>query len=407
MKKVSLGITVGLMALTAAATFVVTSNLSLDRFNEKIKSVNEKQEFYNKLSEIDTYVRTHYINEIDESKLIEGMVGGYIGGLGDSYAEYISAESYAARTAEQSGVVEGLGIEYEPAAGGYIGIKDIQPGGAAEEAGLQVGDIITAVNNVDVLAFSGGYEEAVSYFSCPEGTRVRLYIKRTEEDGTSNFINYDVVSMLTEKSTVTGRMAEGFAYIRISSFTDRTEMQLKSKLDELISAGAAGIIFDVRGNKGGSVESLQSCLDHILGAGDIVTATYMNGTSATVVTCTEAEKIKMPMSVIVDRETAGTAELFAFALAENAGAHTVGKTTAGKGYLQTAYTCSDGTVVMLSTAVLTTANSGNFNGTGLKPEFDTALSENVDLNNISEEASMLTDSQLIKAIEVTGMTAEQ
>ena len=120
--KVSLGAAVGLMAITAAVTFIITSNVTLDRFNQKIKSVSEKQEFYSKLSEIDTYSRTHYISEIDESKLIEGMVSGYISGIGDSYAEYLTAEQYAQELNEESGVSVGLGFNYEKENGGYIKI---------------------------------------------------------------------------------------------------------------------------------------------------------------------------------------------------------------------------------------------------------------------------------------------
>ncbi len=401
MKKVSLGITVGLMAITAAVTFIITSNFTLDMFNEKIKSVNEKQEFYSKLSEIDTYVRTHYITEIDESKLIEGMVGGYISGVGDSYAEYITAEEYARRLSEESGVSDGLGFNYEKETSGYIKITEVIPGSSAEESGLIAGDIITAVNNTDVIAYEGGYDEAVSLFACAEGTRVKLYIKRTLDDGTSDFITYDVISKRTEKTTVTGRLIGDIGYIRISVFTDKTEAQLKAKLDELIGAGAKGLIFDVRGNSGGSLKNLEACLDHILGAGDIVTAQYKNGSSEAVVVCTEAEKLKMPMSVIVNNGTSGMAELFAFALRDNASAYTIGKTTAGKGYLQDVYTCSDGSVVLLSSAVLMTSGSGDFNLIGLKPEFDVSVPEEVDIAVLSEEAALLSDTQLIKALEVT------
>lgn len=399
--KVSLGITIGLMAITAAVTFIITSNVTLDMFNNKIKSVSEKQEFYSKLSEIDTYSRTHYIGEIDEAKLIEGMVQGYIGGVGDGYAEYLTAEDYAKRQSEQTGVSVWLGFNYEKEPGGYIKITEVHPGTSAEETGLLAGDIITAVNNTDVIAFEGGYDEATSLFNCEEGTRVKLYVKRTNDDGTSDFITYNVVAQRSEQVTVTGRVIDAIGYIKISSFTDRTESQLKAKLDELISAGASGLIFDLRNNKGGSMESLQKCLDHIIGAGTVVTAEYKNGTTEAMVVCTESEEIKMPMSVIVNQNTAGTSELFAFALADKCAAHTVGKTTAGKGYLQTAYTCSDGSVVMLSTAILRTDNSGDFNGTGLKPEFDVALSSEIDLNRISDEAALLTDAQLIKALEVT------
>ena len=399
--KISLGITIGLMAITAAVTFIITSNVTLEMFNEKIKSVSEKQEFYSKLSEIDTYSRTHYISDIDESKLIEGMVSGYINGIGDVYAEYLTAESYAKLMEENTGVSVGLGFNYEKENGGYIRITEVIPGTSAEESGLMAGDIITAVNNTDVIAFAGGYDEAVSLFKCEEGTRVKLYVKRTMEDGGSDFITYDVTAARSEKITVTGRMIDNLAYIRISMFNDKTEAQLKTKLDELIFSGAQGIIFDLRNNTGGKVETLQECLDHILGAGDIVTAEYKNGNVEAVVVCTEAEEIKMPMSVIVNQNTAYTAELFAFALRDNAAAHTIGKTTAGKGYLQEVYTCSDGSVVKISTAVLKTKNSDNFNSIGLKPEFDVTLPPEIDINQLSEEAAILTDTQLIKAVEVT------
>ena len=390
------------MAITAAVTFIITSNVTLDRFNSKIKSVSEKQEFYSKLSEIDTYSRTHYIGEIDESKLIEGMVSGYINGIGDSYAMYMTAEQYVQELAVQSGVSVGLGFTYEKENGGYIKITEVSEGSSAEESGLTAGDIITAVNNTDVIAFAGGYDEAVSLFSCEEGTRVKLYIKRTEEDGSTDFITYDVIAQRTERITVSGRLVtENLGYIKISAFTDKTESQLKAKLDELISAGAEGLIFDLRNNSGGTIESLGKSLDHIIGAGDIVTAESINGEIKPLISCTEAEEIKMPMSVIVNRNTSGTAELFAFALADNCSAYTIGKTTAGKGYLQSVYTCSDGSVVKLSTAILRTEKSGDFNGVGLKPEFDVSIPEDMDINMLSDEAAVLTDNQLIKAMEVT------
>ncbi len=405
MKKVSLGVTIGFMAITAAVTFIITSNLTLERFNDKIKSVNEKQEFYSKLSEIDTYVRTHYVSDIDEQKLIDGMVSGYISGIGDSYAEYISSEEYAARLAEQTGVTDGLGFKFEKENSGYIVITEVIPESGAEESGLMAGDIITAVNNTDVIAFEGGYNEAVALFSCAEGTRVKLYVKRTALDGSSDFITYDVISRRTETTTVSGRLINDIGYVRISSFTDKTSQQLKNKLDELLLAGANGIVFDMRKNEGGTLGSLQSCLDHILGAGDVVFTVDKDGESTAVVTCTEAEKLKMPMSVIVDRNTKASAEMFALALRDNAAAHIVGKQTAGEGYYQTAYTCSDGSVVLFSTDVLMTSSNENINSVGIKPEFDVTMPDNADFSVLSEEAALLTDTQLIKALEVTGTEA--
>lgn len=401
MKKIPLGVTVGLMAVTAAVTFVVTGNFTLERFNEKIRSTSEKQEFYSKLSEIDNYIRTHYIGDIDEAALIDGMVSGYLQGVGDPHAQILSAEEYADRQKAQTGVTEGLGFEYEKDQGGYILITNVIPGCSAEEAGLQSGDIITAVNNTDVIAFAGGYDEAVSLFKCDEGTRVKLYVRRTAEDGSSDFITYDVISMRSEISTVSGRLIEDTGYIRISSFTDCTSGQLKNVLDGLISEGAKGLIFDLRSCSEGTVTAAGECLDHILGAGDAVSAVYKNGSSEVLVTCTEAENLKMPLSVIVNRSTEGAAEIFALALADSGKAHIIGKPTAGRGYLQSPYTCSDGTVVMLSTARLVTASGREFNEVGIKPDFDVSLGEDVDFLHLSDEAALLTDAQLIKALEVT------
>lgn len=401
MRKIPLGVSIGLMAITAAVTFVVTSNVTLKMFNEKIKDVNEKQGFYRKLSEIDNYVRSHYSGDIEETQLIDGMISGYISGIGDDNARYISAEEYARLQSEQSGVSDGLGFTFEKDSGGYILVKEVTPGSSSEEAGLQSGDVITAVNNTDVIAYAGGYDEAISLFSAAEGTRVKLYVKRTDESGSNTFISYDVVSQQTEQATVSGRMIGDSGYIKISSLTDMTGRQLKKTLDELLEAGAQGLVFDLRNCTGGTAESLQSALDHILGEGDIVTAYYKNGTEQVVVSCTEAETLKMPMSVIVNQGTKGCSELFAFALRDYASAHTVGRTTAGQGSLLTPYTCSDSTVVILSTASLRTKESGDFNFKGLKPEFEVALPEDIDLNTISNEAAELTDSQLIKALEVT------
>ncbi|MDE7294073.1 MAG: PDZ domain-containing protein [Oscillospiraceae bacterium] len=401
MKKIPIGATIGLMAITAAVTFVVTGNFTLERFNEKIRSTSEKQEFYSKLSEIDNYIRTHFIGEIDETALIDGMVNGYIDGVGDPLAECITAEEYALRLESQTGVTDGLGFECEKETGGYILITEIIPGGSAEESGLLAGDIITAVNNTDVIAFAGGYDEAVSLFHCDEGTRVKLYVKRTDENGSNDFITYDVISMRSEIATVSGKNIDDIGFIRISSFTDCTSAQLKATLDELISNGAKGLIFDLRGCSFGSVEAAGECLDHILGAGDVVKAEYKSGTVETVITCTEAENLKMPMSVIVNRGTSGAAEIFALALSDSGKAHIIGKATAGRGYMQSAYTCSDGSVVMLSTAKLLTSSGTEFNGVGIRPEFDVSLGEDVDFLHLSTEAALLTDAQLIKAMEVT------
>ncbi len=399
MKKIPLGITIGLMAITAAASFVVTSNYTLDKFNKKISNVNEKQEFYSKLSEIDTYIRTHYVDDIEENTLIEGMVDGYISGIGDKFASYMTAEEYAEKQASRQGIIEGLGFEYEREPGGYIRIKNVEIGGAAEEAGLLAGDIITAVNNTDVIAFEGGYDEAVSLFRCTEGTRVKLYIKRvTAEDGT-NFIDYDVISRVSEHISVTGRLINKTGCIRISDVTEKTETQLKTRLEDLVSLGAENLVIDLRDLDFDDPVLFEKITDHILGRG-CVNAVYKNGTSEQIAVFTEAESIKMPMCVLINGGTGNMAEYMALCLHDYAGATVIGTASMGNGRLQSPYICSDGSVVMLSVAALSTESGEDIYESGINPDIPVSLPEGTDISAMTTDEALVLDAQLLKALDI-------
>ncbi|MBP1560590.1 MAG: PDZ domain-containing protein [Oscillospiraceae bacterium] len=398
-KKISLGIAIGLMALVAAVTFIITYNYSLNVFNSKVKSVSEKEGIYTKLSEMDKYVRANYVNEINEDKLADSIMSGYVAGLDDRYAVYYPADKYAKQTQKESGVTVGLGFNYEKETSGYIKITGVTKGSSAENAGLLAGDVITAVNNTDVIAYENGYDEAVTLFNCDEGTKVKLHIKRTDENGVSEFFAVDVVSERTEIISVTGRLIDNIAYIKITTFHEKTPEQFSNVLNKLIGEGAEMLIFDLRENLGGLTDSLQGTLDCILGDCDVVTA-YYNSSSEVVVHTTEEEQIRMPMAVLVNGNTASCSELFAFALRDEAGAQIVGTTTYGKGVMQKTHRLTGGAAVKITVATLQTAQSGDYNGVGINPNFEVALPAEVDLETITDEQQLEVDTQLIKAIEV-------
>lgn len=398
-KKISLGITIGLMALAAAVTFIITYNYSLNIFNSKVKSVSEKESIYAQLSEMDKYVRANFFSDIDEDMLINSLMSGYVNGLDDRYAQYYSAEEYAAQTQKESGITVGPGFSWDKEESGYIRVTEVTKGSSAEAVGLLAGDIITAVNNTDVIAYEKGYDEAVSLFNCDEGTKIKLHIRRTNEDGTSEFFSVDVVSEKMEIISVEGQLIETTAYIKITTFNEKTPDQFRSELKRLIGEGADAAIFDVRNNRGGLTDSLQGTLDCILGEKDVVTA-YFKDSTEVVVRTTEAEQVKMPMVVLVNGNTASCAELFAFALRDEANAQIVGTSTYGKGVMQYTHKLTGGAAVKITVATLQTKNSGDYNGVGIKPNFDVALPAEVDLSSITEERQMTDDTQLIKAVEV-------
>lgn len=398
-KKISLGITIGLMALAAAVTFIITYNYSLNVFNSKVKSVSEKESIYVRLSEMDTYIRANYINEIDEDLLNNSIMNGYIMGIDDRFARYYSAEEFAQQTQKESGIDVGLGFSFEKEQSGYIKITEITPNSSSEKEGLLVGDIVTAINNTDVIAYEGGYDEAVKLLNCDEGTKVKLHVKRKNLEGVSEFFAVDVVSERTEIISVTGRLIDKIAYIKITTFNEKTPEQFKSVLNGLIGDGAEMIIFDVRDNLGGLTESLQSILDYILGEGDVVTA-YYKDSSEVVIKTTEADQIKLPMAVLVNGNTASCSELFALALRDEARAQIVGTKTYGKGVMQKTHKLSGGAAVKITVATLQTKDSGNYNGVGIVPNFEVVIPAEVELALLTEEQQLEADTQLIKAIEV-------
>lgn len=400
-KKIPLGIALGLMALAAAATFIITYNYSMNVFNNTVKNVSEKEGIYSRLSEMDKYVRANYIYGLDETLLTDSMMKGYIAGVGDKYAVYYSAEEYAEILNKDAGVTVGLGIEWEQEKSGYIKVTKVNSGSSAANAGILVGDIITAVNNTDVIAYENGYDEASALLACEEGTKVKLHIKRTDEDGVSEFFSTDVISEKTEIVSVTGRLLEDTStgYVKITTFNDKTPEQFRTVVNNLISDGAEHLVFDIRDNLGGLMTSLEGTLDCILGDADVVTAKFADREEV-VVRTTEAEKISMPMAVIVNANTASCSELFALALRDKAGAQIVGTQTYGKGIMQYTHKLAGGTAVKITVATLETEKSGDYNGVGIKPNFEVVLPAEVDLNSMTEDEQFIFDTQLIKAVEV-------
>lgn len=398
-RKISLGIAIGLMALAAAVTFIITYNFSLDTFNSKVRSVSERESIYAQLSEMDKYVRSNFWGTIDEDLLSNSIMTGYVTGLDDRFAKYYSAEEYVQQTQTESGITVGLGFSWEKEESGYIKVTEVTAGSSADQAGLVAGDVITAVNNTNVIAYENGYDEAVSLFKCDEGTKVKLHLKRVNEEGATEFPAVEVVSERMEIISVTGRLIENIGYVKITTFNEKTPDQFKNTLDKLIGDGAEMLIFDIRNNLGGLTDSLQGTLDAVLGDSDVVTA-YYKDSSEVVVHTTEAEQVRMPMAVIVNANTASCSELFAFALRDEANAQIVGTTSYGKGVMQKTHKLTGGAAVRITVATLQTKNSGDYNGIGIKPNFEVALPAEVDLAALSEDQQLVYDTQLLKAIEV-------
>lgn len=361
-KKISLGLAISLIAIASAVTFILTSFFSLQSFNEKVVDVNEKAKKYSSIQLLDTYVRENYYGDIDESKLTDGILKGYIDGIGDQYSRYLSEEEYLAEQSENAGERVGLGLTLTEDDSGYVRIDEILEDSPAFESGLQNGDIIVRVDGIDVI--EAGFEESVNAMRGTEGTSITLTVRRSGVDTDYTFTRRSI-----EIVTVSSEMLSGYVgYIKINGFKQNTPEQFIMALERLTSNGAKALIFDVRDNSGGLVTALEECLDPLLDEGVIATAEYNDGRSETIV-YSDSSHLNLPMIVLVNKNTASAAELFAASLRDFNAAQLVGDITFGKGVMQSTAEFETGGAVVLTVAEYKTTLSECYNNIGLTPDY--------------------------------------
>lgn len=361
-KKISLGLALSLIAIASAVTFILTSFFSLQSFNEKVVDVNEKAKKYSSLQTLDSYVRENYYGDINEEKLSDGILKGYVDGLDDKYSRYLTPEEYQEEISDSSGELVGLGLTLTEDESGYIRIAEILQDSPVADSGLVVGDIITYVDGNDVLLT--GFNESIDAMRGQEGTEITLTVRR---DGIDKDLVFTRRSM--EVQTVTGEMLSGYiGYIKITGFKKNTPEQFIETLERLTINGAKALVFDVRDNGGGLVSALEECIDPLLPEGVVATAEYKDGRSETLVYSDESE-LNLPMAVLVNENTASAGELFAASLKDFGKAELVGEQTYGKGVMQITTEFDDGSAVILTVAEYKTAFSDCYNGVGITPDY--------------------------------------
>lgn len=389
-KHISLGLTITLIALTAAFTFILTSAFNLNRFNSKVSQVETMAEKYDRLNAVDTYVREHYYTGIDEGVLMDSMLKGYVNGLQDPYASYLTPAEYQDLQNSDKGILVGIGISVQKEESGYIMISQITSDTPAAATDLAVGDVVVAVDGEDVLKL--GYTEAVAHIRGTEGTSVKLTIRRNGEDK-----EYDFVRQTIELKSAWGEMLDNHVgYIRITAFKDATVNQFQTALDTLIRDGAQSLVFDLRDNGGGLVTAVQACLDPLLPEGDIAFATYKSGKETVLIT-SDSKELNLPMAVLINKNTASAAELFASAIRDFNKGSLYGETSFGKGIMQNTVALADGGGLTITVATYRTAHSECYHGVGLKPDYVVDLPEDTPaIDNLPHQD----DTQLQKALSV-------
>ena len=393
-KKVSLGVAATVTLIAMAVTFSMTMTVSMNMFNNTVSSVKNKERMYNKLSEVDRYVRANEYFDINDDTLNDTIASGYMLGISDRYARYYSAKAYSERVGLANGRLMGIGVAVvKDPSSGYARIIRVYDNTPATNVGLEVGGFITAIGDTSTRSMSDT-AAMTSALLGEEGSIVSIkYLTPLREEQSFEIIhaNYTTPSISTVRL-----MDNGVGYLRVDSFTSGTAVEFRNAVNSLTNQGATSLIFDLRDNSGENLNAALVATDYCVPSGLIAQSQDKGGNVADLRMSDENE-ITLPMVCLVNGSTASGAELFANALRKMAGATIVGSTTAGKGVLLSdPQSLSDGSAVVITVGILLDNEGKNWNGTGLTPDVDASLTN--DEQNSYYDFTVDNDPQITKAI---------
>lgn len=402
-KKISLGVAATIAIIAMAVTFSLTMVVSMKMFNTTVSSVKNKERQYNKLSEIDRFVRAGEYFTIDEDTLNDRLAAGYMNGINDKYAVYYTAKEYSEKQSVEKGTLTGIGVAVvNDTSSGYARIIRLYDNSPAAEAGMQVGGFITAINDESTRNITST-ARLTSKLLGEEGTTTTItYLTPDRQEQQLNLVhsNYKTPSIYTRQM-----VADTCGYIRIDAFTSGTASEFKAAVDELLQQGANSLVFDLRDNNGENLNAALVAADYCVPSGEIAKQQDRDG-NVTVLRMSDETKINVPIVCLVNGSTAGSAELFTNALRKMAGATLVGTKTAGKGVvLSDAQSFSDGSAAYITVGLLLDNEDQTWNEEGLRPDIDAALS--VDEQNAYYDYTLDTDPQISKAVNAATALAGQ
>lgn len=365
-KKYSLSAVITLLILVVALAISITMMIAMRYFNQQVNAVTQKQALYAHITDIDTKVRTYYPT-LDEEQLRSALAAGYVAGLQDPYARYYSTDAYKQALLLREGCAAGVGIRLKTDAQSRLVVDKLDADAAAEKAGVQVGDIVTQVND---NAVAGPQQVSLQEMLDTSTEKLAVSVLRGDKA-----IAFELTAYTYNLKSVQEKMLnETVGYIRITAFYDNTLNQFKAACSSLENQGAASYIFDVRGcSGGGSTDTLKAMLSYLLPHGAYAAWVGSDGRTENLV-ADDARTLSGTFAVVTDEKTKGEAELFAGVLQEFGVATVVGEKTAGKGKIQDFVALkADNSAIYLTVGEIVLMRGGSIEGVGITPTVAVSL----------------------------------
>ena len=303
--------------------------------------------------------------DIDRDVLERAAIEGVLKASGDEWANYFPREALETFEAQSSNSFTGIGIYLSKSRGGVIKITSIQEGSPAANSDLAIGDELIEVNGTQVTGAS--LASTIALIRADIGKRVDLLVVRNEQ----RILASIKTGKVQAKSVELTQVSSSVALVEIASFISGTASELSEALKS--ANYKSGVIIDLRNNSGGLVKEAVAVAEQFIGSGIIVS--YKVNESEKVFRAVNSNPIKVPVVVIINRNTASSAEILAGAFQDRNRGVVIGERSYGKGSVQELISLDDGSKLELTVALFLTPSGRIIEEVGITPDLAVAPAE--------------------------------
>lgn len=384
-----LGIMTSFVLVYVGFAFAFNNGNVLSLFLKRNSKLDYKK-IEEKTSVLQNIIDRYFLFDEDMTKVEDGIYAGMMNGLGDPYTVYYTKEEYKALNEDTEGKYSGIGaVVSQNPNNKIITIVKIFDNSPANDAGLQVGDIIYKIDGEEVAGTDMDILVKTKIRG-EEGTSFKMTVLRGDD---RKEVELDLIRRSIEVETVAGKMLDNnIGYIAVNQFDAVTSEQFKSNIESLQSQGMTKLIVDLRGNPGGLLDQVVDMLDYILPDGLVLYTEDKYGKREEYYS-DGSHELKIPMVVLVNENSASASEVFTATFRDFEWGTVVGKTTFGKGIVQNVLPLGDGTAVKITTQHYYPPSGYDLHKVGIKPDLEVDLNEGAKIGTDS-------DNQLSAAIDI-------
>ena len=344
--------------------YMKTDNGNIEALTKYISVSDSTTVLEKKIEILKKYLEKDYIGELDEEKMLEAALKGYVAGLGDKYTEYLTNDELEDLMVSVNGNYVGIGIYMTKNDDGDILVLLPIEGSPAEEADLQTGDIIKKVDGKECNGLE--LTDVSNMVKGEEGTKVNLEILRDNKT-----FSIDVERRKVEIKYIESKVLDGnIGYIEMLGFEENCTAKFKEELEKLKKQNINSLIIDLRENGGGLVTEAISMSELFVPMGDVILKTYDKNNIETVTKSTNPSTEKMKIVVLVNENSASATEIFAAAIQDNEAGTIIGTTTYGKGIMQEVEPLAIGGALKVTIEEFRTPKGNKIHEVGITPDIE-------------------------------------